>query len=88
MPKTNWSPIEKEALGIAWSCSKLERYILGHSDVIVETVHMPLVPFFNSKAANNLTLRIPRQCLSAIKYSFETRHVPGQKNYLTDLLSR
>ena len=88
MPKFICFSIEKEALGIAWSYSKFQRYILGHPDVIVETVHKPLVPFFNSKAVNNLTLCIQKQSLCAIKYSSETRHIPGQNNYVTDLLSR
>ena len=53
-----WSPIEKEALGIAWSCSKFDRYILGHPDVTIETDHKPLVPIFNSKAVNDLSICI------------------------------
>ena len=83
-----WSPIEKEALGIAWSCSKFEKYILGHSDVTIETDHKPLVPIFNSKAVNDLTVRIQRQRLRAMKYSFKTVHIPGKLNYIADLLSR
>ena len=83
-----WSPIEKEALGIAWSCSKFDRYILGHPDVTIETDHKPLVPIFNSKAVNDLSIRIQRQRLRAMKYSFTTRHIQGKTNYVADLLSR
>ena len=83
-----WSPIEKEALGIAWSCSKFEMYILGHSNVTIETDHKPLVPIFNSKAVNDLTLRIQRQRLRTMKFSFVTKHISGKDNHIADLLSR
>ena len=84
----NWSPIEKEALGIAWACSKFEMYILGHPDVRIETDHKPLVPIFNSKAVNDLTIRIQRQRLRTMKYSFTVGHIPGKTNHIADLLSR
>ena len=84
----HWSPIEKDALSIAWSCSKVEMYTLGHPDVTVETDHKPLVPIFNSKAVNDLTIRIQRQRLRTMKFRFMTKHIPGKSNYLADLLSR
>ena len=83
-----WSPVEKEALGIAWSCCKFDRYILGHHDVTIETDHKPLVPIFNSKAVNDLSIRIQRQRLRTMKYRFITKHVQGKSNYVADLLSR
>ena len=63
-------------------------YILGHPDVTVETDHKPLVPIFNSKAVNDLTIRIQRQRLRAMKYAFNTIHVPDKLNCIADLLSR
>ena len=86
--ESRWSPIELEALGIAWACSKFEMYILGHTNVTIETDHKPLVPIFNSKAVNDLTTRIQRQRLRTLKYSFTVYHVPGKRNNIADLLSR
>lgn len=86
--ESRWSTIELEALGIAWACSKFEMYILGHTDVTIETDHKPLVPIFNSKAVNDLTIRIQRQRLRTLKYAFTVQHVPGKCNSIADLLSR
>ena len=86
--ESRWSVIEKEALGIAWALEKFDMYILGHPDVTVETDHKPLVPIFNSKAVNDLTIRIQRQRLRAMKYAFNNVHVPSKLNCIADLLSR
>ena len=86
--ESRWSVIEKEALGIAWPLEKFDMYILGHPDVTVETDHKPLVPIFNSKAVNDLTIRIQRQRLRAMKYAFNNVHVPSKLNCIADLLSR
>ena len=56
-------PIDKEALRIASPCCKVNRNILRYPDVTIKTDHKPLVPIFNSKAVNNVSICIQKQRL-------------------------
>ena len=46
------------------------------------------MPIFNSKAVNDVSIRVQRQRLHAMKYSFTTRYIQGKTNYVADLPSR
>ena len=60
--------IEKEALTTTWACEKSNDFILG-KDILIETVHKPLVPLFGLKNLDELPPRIQRFRMRLMKYN-------------------
>lgn len=82
-----YANIEREALGVAWACTKLSDYILG-IPIFIETDHKPLVSIFNAKHLDELTPRLQRLKLTMLRYSYEVFYTPGKQLYTADTLSR
>ncbi|XP_018497097.1 uncharacterized protein K02A2.6-like [Galendromus occidentalis] len=85
--EVNYAVIEKELLAIVVACKKFDHFIFGHSQVVVETDHQPLIGCFNRPLHSN-PKRLQRMLLAIQKYSLEVRHVKGKANCLADWLSR
>ena len=79
--------IEKEALTTTWACEKSNDFILG-KDILIETVHKPLVPLFGLKNLDELPPRIQRFRMRLMKYLFNICHIPGKDLIIEDTLSR
>ena len=79
--------IEKEALTTTWAFEKSNDFILG-KDILIETVHKPLVPLFGLKNLDELPPRFQRFRMSLMKYLFNICHIPGKDLIIEDTLSR
>ena len=81
-----YAQIEKEALAIAFACSKFHQYIVG-KNVIIESDHKPLESIF-TKPINQTPPRIQRIILGMQKYNIKVKYKPGKDLLLADALSR
>ena len=82
-----YAQIEKKTLAITSAREKLNDYILA-KDILTETDHKPLVPFFGSKTLDELPSRIQRFPMRLTKYSFKILNVAGKDSVTADALSR
>ena len=80
-----YSQLEREALGIVWSCERFHIYIYG-KPVTVTTDHKPLLGVF-SKSGNKLPTRLERWQLRLQPYMPDIKYAPGKENP-ADYLSR
>uniref|UniRef100_A0A8D8X673 RNA-directed DNA polymerase n=2 Tax=Cacopsylla melanoneura TaxID=428564 RepID=A0A8D8X673_9HEMI len=83
----NYANIEREALAVTWSCSRLEDFIIGKC-ITIETDHKPLVQLLQTSQLTDLTPRIQRFRLRLMKYSYKIVYVPGKHIVVADYLSR
>uniref|UniRef100_A0A0A9YGK9 RNA-directed DNA polymerase n=1 Tax=Lygus hesperus TaxID=30085 RepID=A0A0A9YGK9_LYGHE len=83
----NYSNIEREALGVAWSCDKFKDYIVGMR-VTIQTDHKPLVTLLQSKDIDDITPRLLRLRLRLMRYDYDLQYVPGKHLFIADTLSR
>ena len=82
-----YAQIEKEALALTWACDRFSDYLIG-LDFHIQTDHKPLVPLFNTKALEQLPVRVQRFQLRMMRYHFTILHVPGKDLVMADMLSR
>lgn len=84
-PQRKWPTIEKEALAIYYSVSRMKIYLQGR-EFIIQTDHCPLRDM-HKKPSNNR--RVDRISLILQQYNIkEIRHVAGKCNCMADYLSR
>lgn len=81
-----YAQIEKEALAIAFACSKFRQYCYGKT-IQVESDHKPLESLFK-KPINLVPPRIQRIRLGMQKYDILVKYKPGKELLLADALSR
>jgi hypothetical protein len=79
--------IEKEALGILWSCLKFQDFVLGKKFKVV-TDHKPLVSILKIKPLDELSPRLQRIRMKLMRFSYDIVYLPGKDHHLPDLLSR
>ena len=84
----NYHPIEVEMLAVSWGCQKMNMYLYGLSEFIVQTDHKPLIPILNNKMLIDMSPRIQRMRMTLLKYSFKAEHVQGTTLLDADALSR
>ena len=82
----NYAPIEKETLGIVFSCERFNSYGYGKSFTAVKD-HQPLKAVF-SRSITECPPRIQRFMLRLQKYDFDIEYVSGKKMFVSDALSR
>ena len=82
----NYVPIEKETLGIAFSCERFSSYVYGKSFTIVND-HQPFMAIF-SRSITECHPRIQRFMLRLHNYYFDIEYVSGKKMFASDALSR
>lgn len=84
----NYSAMEKEALAIVFSATKLRQYLLGVSFTL-ETDHRPLLTLFgeNKGIPSIAAARIQRWALVLSGFDYKIKYVKGSINY-ADNLSR
>ncbi|UYV75303.1 K02A2.6-like [Cordylochernes scorpioides] len=83
----NYAQIEKECLAIVFACERFHQYILGKSQVIVQTDHKPLLSIFK-KSILKAPQRLQRMLLRLQRYNLELEHVQGSQMHLADIFSR
>ena len=80
----NYSPTDREALGIIYCCKKFRHYLLGYK-VIFHTDHNALKYMVNKP---DVTGRIARWVLLLQEFDYEVRIRPGKRHSNADFFSR
>ena len=83
-----YAVIEKEALGVTWGMEKFARYLIGISDLTIETDHKPLVSLLGEQEISKLPARIQRFRLKLLRFVYKIKHIPGKENVSADAMSR
>ena len=86
--EVRYTPIEGEALAVAYVLQQTRYYTQRCTDLIVATDHKPLLGVLNDRSLTDITKR----CLfkfkeKTVSYQFEIVHVPGRKNTGADAAS-
>lgn len=78
----NYSTIQKEALAIVFSVTKLYQYLIG-IDFILQTDHKPLIAIFgeNKGIPVMAAARMQRWAFILSGFNFKIRHIKGTSNY-------
>lgn len=84
----NYSTIQKEALAIVFSVTKLHQYLIGN-EFILQTDHKPLLAIFGEKKGIPVmaAARMQRWAFQLSAFNFKIQHVKGSLNH-ADSLSR
>jgi hypothetical protein len=80
-----YSQLEREALGVVWSCERFHIYVYG-KPVTIYTDHKPLLGIF-AKPSSKLPTRLERWKIRLQPYMPDIRYRPGKDNP-ADYLSR
>ena len=81
-----YAQVEKEALGITWTCERFKHFLLGRK-FHVHTDHKPLISLLSHKQLDELTVWIQRFCMRLMRYDYSISHVPGKSLTIPDTLS-
>ena len=84
----NYHNIEIELLAITWGCEKMNKYLHGLYNFIIETDHKPLIPILNYKPLIEMTPRIQRMRMRLLKFNMKAEYVKGAHIKDADALSR
>ena len=87
--ESRYSPVEGEALAIAWSLNQTKYFTQGCPNLIVKTDHKPLLGVFRSTSPDQITnARLFSLKQKTLPWSFEIVHVKGKDNKFPDAASR
>ena len=88
-PETRYSPIEGEALAVAFALEQSKMFVLGCEKLILATDHKPLVPILNGRRLDLITNpRLLKLKERTLPYRFVAQHIPGPLNVAADATSR
>ena len=87
--ESRYSPIEGEALAVAYALHQTKYYVLGCTTLTVATDHKPLLRILDDRPLSD----IPNRRLLNLKektmpFTFKITHVPGRSNQGPDATSR
>ena len=87
--EAKYSPIEGEALAVAYGLEKCKHFILGIDNLTVTVDHKPLVGLFTYRSLEDIpNPRLRNLKEKTLRYRFSITHVDGVKNKVADCLSR
>ena len=88
--ESRYSPVEGEALAVAWGLKKGKYFLEGCQDLEIGVDHKPLLGLYNPERplADIENARLRRLVEKAVQYRFTAFHVPGKDNLIADGLSR
>ena len=87
--ESRYSPVEGEALAVAWGCKKARYFLAGCQDMWVGVDHKPLLGLYapEKALADIENARLRRLVEKASEYRFKAFHIPGVRNLIADGLS-
>ena len=84
-----YSPVEGEALAVAWSLAVTRHYTLGNPKLIVATDHKPLLKILGDRRIEDIdNPRLLNLKEKTLNWRFKVIHVPGKIHVGPDTLSR
>ena len=87
--ESRYSPIEGEALAIAWALNQTKYYVLGCPILTVTTDHKPLIQILNDRSLTDIpNRRLLNLKEKTLEYQFTILHTTGVKNKGADAASR
>ena len=87
--ESRYSPIEGEALAIAWSLEQTKYFTLGCPNLTITTDHKPLLGLLGSCNMDQITNpRLFSLKQRTLLWSFKIVHLPGRDNKCPDAASR
>ena len=86
--ESRYSPVEGEALAIAWSLEQTKFFTQGCDHLVVVTDHKPLVKLFGDRTLDEITNpRLFSMKQRSLLWRFIPIHKPGKENYFSDATS-
>ena len=87
--ESRYSPVEGEALGVAWALEKSKHFTLGCPDLYVAVDHKPLLKVLGDRHLEDIpNPRLLNLKEKTLRFKFSLVHVPGSKNNTPDATSR
>ena len=87
--ESRYSPIEGEALAVAYALKQTKYYILGCPKLLVTTDHKPLVQILNDRSLTDIhNRRLLNLKEKTLEFQFNIMHISGAKNKGPDAASR
>ena len=87
--ESRYSPVEGEALGVAWALEKSKHFTLGCPNLWVAVDHQPLLKVLGDRHLEDIpNPRLLNLKEKTLRYKFNIVHVPGLKNKSPDATSR
>ena len=84
--ESNYSNIERDLLGVVFSCLHLKHFAYGCKVTLI-TDHKPLVSLFK-KSLGSFSLRLARMLLQILDFDLDVVYQPGSQMHLSDAISR
>jgi hypothetical protein len=87
--ESRYSPVEGEALGVAWALEKSKHFTLGCPQLLIAVDHLPLLKVLGDRHLEDIpNPRLLNLKEKTLRYKFSLVHVPGSKNKSPDAASR
>lgn len=87
--EVGYTPVESEALVVAWGLRKVCLFLLGCPNLIIITDHWPLVRLLGDRALKDIVNpRLFALKVMNLQYKFQIKYLPGKRNCAADFLSR
>ena len=87
--ESRYSPVEGEALGVAWALEKSKHFTLGCPQLLIAVDHQPLLKVLGDRHLEDIpNPRLLNLKEKTLRFKFSLVHVPGSKNKSPDAASR
>ena len=87
--ETRYSPVEGEALAVAYALNQCKKFIIGCPDLIVAVDHQALVRILNDRSLDTIqNPRLLRLKEKTLMFDFKIVYIPGVSNLTPDFGSR
>ena len=84
-----YSPIEGEALAVAWGLEQTKYFTQGGDNLVVVTDHKPLTKIFGDRTLDKISnTRLFRLKQRTLMWRFDIAHLPGSTSIAADAASR
>ena len=88
-PESRYSPVEGEALGVAWALEKSKHFTLGCPNLYIAVDHRPLLKVLGDRHLEDISNpRLLNLKEKTLRYRFELVYVPGVQHKSPDAASR
>ena len=87
--ESRYSPVEGEALAVAWALERAKHFVLGCPTLVVAVDHKPLLKLLGDRHLEDIeNPRLQNLKEKTLRYRFTLVHVPGKLHSTPDATSR